>query len=139
MLPLSSVLTEVFLALSLRAWKCAVVFAFTFPFLTIANSPVSSLNLSWYSPAFTSVPLTIMSDGNVTLSVLTLSLVAANAAIDASAQIISAANVLLKNTFITFLPVCARCAFAFELLSSLLGVSDHAAQKVALQNYQFDA
>jgi hypothetical protein len=44
------------------------------------------------------------SDANVTVSVLTLSLAAANTPIDANAQIISAANVLF-NILIAFLPV----------------------------------
>jgi hypothetical protein len=51
------------------------------------------------------VPFTIVSDVKVTLSVLTLSLTAAAIEIDANAQIISAANVLFKKTFITFLPL----------------------------------
>jgi hypothetical protein len=50
------------------------------------------------------VPLTITSEVNVTVSVFTLSLAAANTAIDVSAQIMSAANVLLKKTFITLPP-----------------------------------
>src|SRR5258706_4845533 len=43
--PLSSVLTAVFLALSLRDCSCAVVLALTFPSLRMDNSPVCSLNL----------------------------------------------------------------------------------------------
>jgi len=67
-------------------------------------------------------------------------LAAANTAIDVSAQIMSAANVLLKKTFITNLPVIlnpAPYALAFEL-SCVLLVSDNAHRKVAVAKLTFD-